>query len=163
MSRLETQASFGAPPGLGVNGIKERATWKRLAHTAFTCLSAPVCHRPRNPRARTNMSLTSILSADAIDNAIKDCQAPDSFCYKKFFKLCGLSSKTPQEIKNVFQILDDDKSGYIEESELKFFLQKFVPGARTLSDAEAKSFISAADDDNDGRIGAEEFQAMVLS
>lgn len=109
------------------------------------------------------MSLTSILSAEAIDNAVKDCQAPDSFCYKKFFKLCGLSSKTPQEIKNVFQLLDDDNSGYIEESELKFFLQKFVPGARTLSDAEAKSFISAADDDNDGRIGAEEFQAMVLS
>ncbi|KAK7919826.1 hypothetical protein WMY93_011110 [Mugilogobius chulae] len=109
------------------------------------------------------MSLTSILSAEAIDNAVKDCQAPDSFCYKKFFKLCGLSAKTPQEIKNVFQILDEDNSGYIEESELKFFLQRFVPGARTLSDAEAKSFISAADDDNDGRIGAEEFQAMVLS
>ncbi|KAJ0015788.1 hypothetical protein NQD34_014078 [Periophthalmus magnuspinnatus] len=109
------------------------------------------------------MSLTSILSAEAIDNAVKECQAPDSFCYKKFFKLCGLSSKTPQEIKNVFQILDEDNSGYIEESELKFFLQRFVPSARTLTDAEAKSFISAADDDNDGRIGAEEFQAMVLS
>lgn len=109
------------------------------------------------------MSLTSILSAEAIDKAVKDCQAPDSFCYKKFFNLCGLSSKTPQEIKNVFQILDDDNSGYIEESEIKFFLQKFVPGARTLSDAEAKSFISAADDDDDGKIGAEEFQAMVLS
>lgn len=109
------------------------------------------------------MSLTSILSADAIDNAVKECQEPNSFCYKKFFKACGLSSKTPQEIKNVFQILDDDNSGYIEESELKFFLQKFVPSARTLSDAEAKSFISAADDNDDGKIGAEEFQAMVLS
>uniref|UniRef100_A0A8C6TN91 Parvalbumin n=1 Tax=Neogobius melanostomus TaxID=47308 RepID=A0A8C6TN91_9GOBI len=109
------------------------------------------------------MSLTSILSAEAIDNAVKECQAPESFCYKKFFKLCGLSTKTPQEIKNVFQLLDDDNSGYIEEGELKFFLQKFVPSARTLSDAEAKTFVSAADDDNDGRIGVEEFQAMVLS
>lgn len=45
--------------------------------------------------------------------------APDSFCYKKFFRLCGLSSKTPKEIKDVFQILDEDNSGYIEESELK--------------------------------------------
>lgn len=45
--------------------------------------------------------------------------APDSFCYKKFFQLCGLSSKTPKEIKDVFQILDEDNSGYIEESELK--------------------------------------------
>lgn len=46
--------------------------------------------------------------------------APDSFCYKRFFQLCGLSSKTLEEIKEVFQILDKDKSGYIEESELKF-------------------------------------------
>lgn len=45
--------------------------------------------------------------------------APDSFCYKKFFQLCGLSSKSPEEIKKVFQILDKDSSGYIEESELK--------------------------------------------
>uniref|UniRef100_A0A8C4F6J5 Parvalbumin n=1 Tax=Dicentrarchus labrax TaxID=13489 RepID=A0A8C4F6J5_DICLA len=101
------------------------------------------------------MSLTSILSAEAIENAVKDCQAPDSFCYKKFFQLCGLSSKTPQEVKDVFQILDDDNSGYIEESELKYFLQRFVPGARTLTEAETKSFISAADDDSDGKIGVE--------
>ncbi|KAM6951461.1 parvalbumin 9 [Aplochiton taeniatus] len=109
------------------------------------------------------MSLTSILSAAAIDDAIKDCQAADSFCYKKFFQLCGLSSKTPKEIKDVFSILDEDNSGYIEEAELKFFLQRFDPGARTLTDKEAKTFISAADDDSDGKIGVEEFQTMVLS
>ncbi|XP_060884877.1 parvalbumin 9 [Labrus mixtus] len=109
------------------------------------------------------MSLTSILSAEAIENAVKDCQAPDSFCYKKFFQLCGLSSKTPQEVKDVFRILDEDNSGFIEESELKYFLQRFVPGARTLNEAEIKSFVSAADEDSDGRIGADEFQTMVLS
>ncbi|XP_072229164.1 parvalbumin 9 [Leuresthes tenuis] len=109
------------------------------------------------------MSLTSILSAEAIENAVKDCQAPDSFCYKKFFQLCGLSSKTAKEVRDVFQIIDEDSSGYIEESELKFFLQRFVPGARTLTEAETKSFISAADDNSDGRIGVDEFQAMVLS
>ncbi|XP_077481653.1 parvalbumin 9 isoform X2 [Stigmatopora argus] len=109
------------------------------------------------------MSLTSILSAQDIENAVKDCQVPDSFCYKKFFGLCGLSSKTPQEVQNVFRILDEDNSGYLEESELKFFLQRFVPGARKLTEAETKSFISAADDDSDGKIGAEEFQMMVLS
>ncbi|XP_028821397.1 parvalbumin, thymic CPV3-like [Denticeps clupeoides] len=109
------------------------------------------------------MSLTSILSADAIDNAIKDCQDPDTFCYKKFFQLCGLSQKSPQEVKDVFRLLDDDNSGFIEESELKFFLQRFVPGARVLTEKETKTFISAADDDSDGRIGVDEFQAMVLS
>ncbi|XP_029293545.1 parvalbumin 8 [Cottoperca gobio] len=109
------------------------------------------------------MSLSSILSADAIDSAIKDCQAPDSFCPKKFFQVCGLTKKSPQEVKKVFGILDNDGSGFVEEEELKFFLQRFSPGARVLTDKETKGFLCAADDDSDGRIGADEFQAMVLS
>ncbi|XP_030591601.1 parvalbumin 8 [Archocentrus centrarchus] len=109
------------------------------------------------------MSLSSILSADAIDSAIKDCQAPDSFCPKKFFQICGLTKKSPQDIKKVFGILDNDASGFIEEEELKFFLQRFCSGARVLTDKETKGFMSIADDDSDGRIGVDEFQAMVLS
>ncbi|TSK77152.1 Parvalbumin beta [Bagarius yarrelli] len=109
------------------------------------------------------MSLTSILSADAIDNAIKDCQAPESFNHKKFFQLCGLTKKSGQEIRTVFGLLDNDGSGFIEEDELKFFLQRFSAGARVLTDKETKSLLSACDDDGDGKIGAEEFQAMVLS
>lgn len=34
-------------------------------------------------------------------------------------------------------------------------MQRFQPGARTLTEAETKSFISAADGDCDGRIGVE--------
>ncbi|KAG7243590.1 hypothetical protein INR49_011147 [Caranx melampygus] len=98
------------------------------------------------------MSLSSILSADAIDSAIKDCQAPDSFCPKKFFQLCGLSKKSPQDVKKVFSVLDNDSSGFIEEEELKFFLQRFSPGARALTDTETKAFLCAADDDSDGRM-----------
>ncbi|XP_062264315.1 parvalbumin 8 [Platichthys flesus] len=109
------------------------------------------------------MALSSILSADAIDSAIKDCQAPDSFSPRKFFQLCGLTKKSPQDVKKVFGILDNDASGFIEEAELKFFLQRFSPGARVLTDQETKDFLCAADDDSDGMIGAEEFQAMVLS
>uniref|UniRef100_A0A8C6TNQ1 Parvalbumin n=1 Tax=Neogobius melanostomus TaxID=47308 RepID=A0A8C6TNQ1_9GOBI len=109
------------------------------------------------------MSLTSVLSADAIDSALKDCQAPDSFSPKKFFQLCGLSKKSPAEIKKVFAILDNDNSGFIEEEELKFFLQRFSAGARALTDGETKAFLCAADGDSDGRIGAAEFQALVSS
>ncbi|KAM6898020.1 parvalbumin 9 [Lycodopsis pacificus] len=109
------------------------------------------------------MSLTAILSAEAMTKAVNDCEAPDSFCYKKFFEVCGLSSKTPEEVKDVFKILDEDNNGFIEEFEIKYFLQQFVPEARTLTEAEIKSFISGAGDDSDGRIGAEEFQKMVLA
>lgn len=48
--------------------------------------------------------------------------APDSFCYKKFFQLCGLSQKSPQEVKDVFRIIDEDNSGFIEEAELKYVI-----------------------------------------
>ncbi|XP_041826061.1 parvalbumin 8 [Melanotaenia boesemani] len=109
------------------------------------------------------MSFSSVLSADAIDSAIKDCQAPDSFCPKKFFQVCGLTKKSPQDVKKIFGLLDNDGDGFIEENELKAFLQKFSPGARILTDKEIKAFLNAADDDNDGRVGADEFQAMVLS
>ncbi|KAF7221067.1 parvalbumin 8 [Nothobranchius furzeri] len=109
------------------------------------------------------MSISSVLSADAISSALKECQGPDSFCPKKFFQSCGLNKKSPQEVKKVFGILDNDASGFIEEEELKFFLQRFSPGARVLTEKETKGFISAADDDGDGQIGVEEFTAMVLS
>merc|ERR1712137_1505643 len=122
-----------------------------------------ISHRAARTSSRIKMSLSSILSADAIDNAIKDCQAPDSFNCKKFFQLCGLTKKNAQEVKNVFGILDNDASGFIEEEELKFFLQRFVPGARVLTDKETKAFLCAADDDSDGKIGVDEFQALVMS
>lgn len=37
----------------------------------------------------------------------------------------------------------------------RYFLQRFSPGARVLTDQETKSFLTAADDDSDGRIGAD--------
>lgn len=45
--------------------------------------------------------------------------AKDSFNPKMFFKIVGLSKKTPSEIEGVFKILDQDKSGFIEQDELQ--------------------------------------------
>uniref|UniRef100_A0A8C2I085 Parvalbumin n=1 Tax=Cyprinus carpio TaxID=7962 RepID=A0A8C2I085_CYPCA len=101
------------------------------------------------------MAFAGVLKDADIAAALEACKAPDSFNPRKFFQLCGLTKKSPQEVKNVFNILDNDASGFIEEEELKFFLQRFSAGARVLTDKETKAFLSAADDDSDGKIGVD--------
>ncbi|XP_063581885.1 putative oncomodulin-2 isoform X2 [Pongo abelii] len=75
----------------------------------------------------------------------------------------GLSKMSASQVKDVFRFIDNDQSGYLDEEELKFFLQKFESGARELTKSETKSLMAAADNDGDGKIGAEEFQEMVHS
>lgn len=53
--------------------------------------------------------------------------AKDSFSPKMFFKAVGLSKKTPSEIERVFKILDQDKSGYIEQDELQLSYTQSTP------------------------------------
>ncbi|KAM9305953.1 parvalbumin, thymic CPV3-like [Gastrophryne carolinensis] len=109
------------------------------------------------------MSLTDILSASDIAAALKECQAPDTFNHKKFFQTSGLTKKPASQVKEVFGILDNDQSGFIEKNELRFFLQRFDPSCRELTDSECREFMAAADHDRDGKVGAEEFQEMVHS
>ncbi|XP_042294309.1 parvalbumin, thymic CPV3-like [Sceloporus undulatus] len=109
------------------------------------------------------MSISDVLNPSDIAAALRDCQAPDSFNHKKFFQLTGMSKKSSSQVKEIFQFLDNDQSGFIEEDELKFFLQRFDSGARVLTPAETKALMAAADHDGDGKIGADEFQQMVHS
>ncbi|XP_003227688.1 parvalbumin, thymic CPV3 [Anolis carolinensis] len=109
------------------------------------------------------MSLNDLISPSDLAAALRDCQAPDSFNHKKFFQLTGMAKKSSSQVKDIFRFLDNDQSGFIEEDELKFFLQRFDSGARVLTPTEAKSLMAAADHDGDGKIGADEFVEMVHS
>ncbi|XP_023958134.1 parvalbumin beta [Trachemys scripta elegans] len=107
------------------------------------------------------MAMTDILSAKDIEAALTSCQAADSFNYKSFFSKVGLKGKSTDQVKKIFGILDQDKSGFIEEDELQLFLQNFSSTARALTAAETKAFMAAGDTDGDGKIGVDEFQALV--
>ncbi|XP_032742563.1 oncomodulin [Rattus rattus] len=109
------------------------------------------------------MSITDILSAEDIAAALQECQDPDTFEPQKFFRTSGLSKMSASQVKDIFRFIDIDQSGYVEEDELKYFLQKFQSDARELTESETKSLMDAADNDGDGKIGADEFQEMVHS
>ncbi|OXB82713.1 UNVERIFIED_CONTAM: hypothetical protein H355_000411 [Colinus virginianus] len=115
-------------------------------------------------RALTDAETKAFLAAGDSDGDGKiGVDAPDSFSPKKFFQISGMSKKSSSQLKEIFRILDNDQSGFIEEDELKYFLQRFECGARVLTASETKTFLAAADHDGDGKIGAEEFQEMVQS
>ncbi|NXV45884.1 PRVB protein, partial [Uria aalge] len=102
-----------------------------------------------------DMALAGILTEAEIAAGLQSCQAVDSFDYKTFFVKVGLNSKSKDQLAQVFGILDQDRSGFIEEDELKLFLQNFSANARALTDAETKAFLAAGDSDGDGTIGVD--------
>ncbi|XP_067859594.1 parvalbumin beta-like [Heptranchias perlo] len=105
--------------------------------------------------------MEKVLGAAAIKAAMAQCAGADSFNHKKFFEASGLSKKSDAELAAVFDILDQDHSGFIEVEELQHFLKNFSATARELSPAETEAFLNAGDSDHDGKIGVDEFKSMV--
>ncbi|XP_051979490.1 parvalbumin-7-like [Xyrauchen texanus] len=107
------------------------------------------------------MAMKDLLKDDNIKKALDQFKAEDSFDHKKFFDVVGLKALSADGVKMVFQALDVDASGFIEEEELKFVLKGFSADGRDLTDKETKAFLVAADKDGDGKIGIDEFEALV--
>uniref|UniRef100_A0A8C5S123 Parvalbumin n=1 Tax=Laticauda laticaudata TaxID=8630 RepID=A0A8C5S123_LATLA len=107
------------------------------------------------------MAFSGILTDADIAAALQSCQAADSFSCKTFFTKSGLHGKSKDQLTKVFEVIDQDKSGYIEEGELKMFMQNFDGKARVLTDKETSEFLKAGDTDGDGKIGVEEFVVLI--
>uniref|UniRef100_A0A3Q4AHD6 Parvalbumin n=1 Tax=Mola mola TaxID=94237 RepID=A0A3Q4AHD6_MOLML len=93
------------------------------------------------------MAFAGILN---ITVALMACQ---DFNHKDFFTKVSLAGKSTDDIKKVFSVIDQDRSGFIEEDEIKLLLQTFCPSARALTKAESVVFLQANDCDGDGKIG----------
>ncbi|KAM3865172.1 parvalbumin-7 [Diretmus argenteus] len=107
------------------------------------------------------MAMNDLLKAEDIKKALDAFAVADSFDHKKFFEMVGMKAMSAENVKKVFQALDVDASGFIEEEELKFVLKGFAADGRDLTDAETKRFLEAADKDGDGMIGSDEFEVLV--
>ncbi|NXA17448.1 PRVB protein, partial [Ibidorhyncha struthersii] len=103
----------------------------------------------------SDMALAGILTEAEIAAGLQSCQAADSFDYKTFFFKVGLNSKSKDQLTQAFRILDQNRSGFIEEDELKLSLQNFSASARALIDAETTAFLAAGDSDGDGKTGVD--------
>ncbi|KAH0631950.1 hypothetical protein JD844_019862 [Phrynosoma platyrhinos] len=65
------------------------------------------------------MALAGILTDAEIAAGLASCKDLESFSSKTFFAKSGLHGKSKEQLTQVFAILDQDKSGFIEEDELQ--------------------------------------------
>ncbi|KAK2112306.1 hypothetical protein P7K49_012053 [Saguinus oedipus] len=112
------------------------------------------------------LAMGTSLSDKDIEMLPTDMRYHGSFNYLKFFehmrKFHALG-QLDDAIRKAFQVLDKDKSGFIEWNEIKYILSIIPSSGPTapLTDEEAEAMIQVADTDGDGRIDYEEFSELI--
>ncbi|XP_028675929.1 parvalbumin-like EF-hand-containing protein [Erpetoichthys calabaricus] len=112
------------------------------------------------------LAMGASLSDQDLERLPREMRRQGTFNYSKFFDYMQqfkTSEDKEESIKKAFQMLDKDKSGYIEWNEIKYILST-VPSSIPvvpLSDEEAEAVLQAADVDGDGRIDFREFSDLV--
>eukprot|EP00301_Raphidiophrys_heterophryoidea_P009591 c14158_g1_i1.p1 GENE.c14158_g1_i1~~c14158_g1_i1.p1 ORF type:complete len:102 (+),score=28.04 c14158_g1_i1:2-307(+) len=66
---------------------------------------------------------------------------------------------SPEEIKRVFQLFDDDNTGFITVDNLKRVAREL---GETVSENELEEMIKRADTDNDGQVTLDDFLKIML-
>lgn len=80
----------------------------------------------------------------------------DEFLQLMTTRLAG--SDTKEDIQKIFELFDDDKTGYISLQNLKRVAQEL---GENMDDAELLEMIERADADQDGQISSEEFYTIM--
>ncbi|XP_063814168.1 parvalbumin alpha-like isoform X2 [Pseudophryne corroboree] len=87
--------------------------------------------------------------------------APASFNPKKYFELLGLNRKSKDDKIQVFHMLDQNASGFLEEDDLGLIMKGFSPEGTSLTEKEIKDILADGDKKGDGKISLDEFITMV--
>uniref|UniRef100_A0ABI7ZUR4 Parvalbumin n=3 Tax=Felinae TaxID=338152 RepID=A0ABI7ZUR4_FELCA len=112
------------------------------------------------------LAMGTSLSDKDIELLPTDMRHHGSFNYLKFLEYMQkfqASGQLESAIRQAFQTLDKDKSGFIEWNEIKYILSIAPSSTPTapLTDEEAEAMIQVADTDGDGRIDFEEFSDLI--
>ncbi|KAF3852896.1 hypothetical protein F7725_006251, partial [Dissostichus mawsoni] len=102
--------------------------WRRKDETLDLCFNMSVLILGRGRRTGEAGLFGSLQKARG--------KIRETFDPKKFFELVGMKAMSAENVKKVFQVLDVDGSGFIEEEELKFVLKGFSSEGRDLTDSE---------------------------